>query len=83
MNDFENYELRRESSETVDNEYKINKLLERCTFYFIQCKKLMGKLLGNTTAGCSDFSSLPKAYAGPESKAETPKYKPINLKSKP
>ena len=63
---------------TVDNEYKINKLLERCTFWYIQCKKLMEKQLENTTAGFLDFSSLPKAYAGPESKAEMLKYKLTN-----
>ena len=38
----------------------------------------MEKQLENTTAGFLDFSSLPKAYAGPESKAEMLKYKPIN-----
>jgi hypothetical protein len=30
--DLEGYELKRESSDSVDGEYKINKLLERCMF---------------------------------------------------
>ena len=51
MTDMENYQLRRESSGTVDNEYKINKILERCTFFTIQCKKSTLKLPANTTVG--------------------------------
>lgn len=33
--DLEKYELRRESSQTVEPEYKINKLLERCSYALI------------------------------------------------
>ena len=40
MSDLENYELRRESSESVDGEYKINKLLERCNYLDYSVEKI-------------------------------------------
>ena len=79
MNQLESYQLRRQSSETVDPQYKINKLLERCICFDIQWKKWMLRLLENIVVGFLDFILLPKVYFGPEFKEGMQRYRLINL----
>jgi hypothetical protein len=51
MDELEAYELRRESSEAVAGEYKINKLLERCKGGARQWRRSTWKLWAGTIRG--------------------------------
>ncbi len=83
MEGLEEYELRRQSSEAVGNEYKINKLLERRTNQIIQCKRLTGKPQADTIHGFMLYQPRLSKSAGLESSAVMPKSRLMKPKLKP
>lgn len=81
--DLEKYELRRDSSEAVDSEYKINKLLERRTPSITQWRRSTARQSANTTPGSTPCWSSPNSSAGPGSSAGTPRSRPTKRASRP
>lgn len=81
--DLERYELRRDSSEAVGSEYKINKLLERRSPSVTQFKRSTGKQWASTTPGSTPSWSSPSRSAGLGYSAETLKSRHTKRGSRP